>query len=74
MENMLETYQGYLQQAEPDSSGAVAYGMIVDQLQNARSSLDAKNAIHTFEIMSSTSEQKAIFQAARYRLERMIRP
>ena len=73
MDKLLETYWHYAQEAEPGSAAHTAYSMIVDQLEHALSILEAKNAIHTFELMASSSETALIFQAARYRLEHLLR-
>jgi len=72
MEEILAIYQGYLAEAEPDSKAAVAYNEIVTILQNSTDVLTIKNRLHAAELMSSTSEMQLIYQAARYRVERIL--
>lgn len=74
MEDILAIYQGYLKQAEPDSMAHEAYDTIVDILQSSTDVLYIKNILHATELNMMTSEAKMIFQAARYRVERVLWP
>lgn len=72
MSELLQIYQGYVEQAEPDSMAREAYSAIVSILQSSTSVEDTKNLLHATELSLVTSEMKTIFQAARYRVERVL--
>jgi hypothetical protein len=72
--NMAEMRARYEQLVEQTENGRQIsfYSIIVSILGEANTPLDAKDAIHVFELMSAEDTAK-IFQAARYELERMVR-